>query len=129
MNRGQLREMFGGRCAYCGNPLKKKFHADHVEPIFRGWEDRDKPLRAGKDVVENLFPSCPRCNNRKATLSVDQFREEIKLQPERLRRYVSAFRLAEDFGMILETKNQIVFWFEKYQEVAKREAELKEADK
>ena len=116
MDRKQLREMFGGKCAYCGKPLGKVFHADHVAPIYRGWTDASRPKRAGKDVAENLFPACPRCNIRKATFSVEDFRDEISMQLKRLRRDSSAFNLAEDFGIISETGRPVVFWFEKYQE-------------
>lgn len=114
VNRNQLREMFGGKCAYCGKPLGKIFHSDHVSPIYRGLTDAWRPKHAGKDVAENLFPSCPRCNIRKATFSVEDFRYEISMQLKRLRRDSSAFNLAEDFGIIVETGEPVVFWFEKY---------------
>ena len=109
-----LREMFGGKCAYCGKPLGNIFHADHVAPIYRGWIGASRPKRAGKDVEENLFPACPRCNIRKATFSVEGFRYEISMQAKRLRRDSAAFHLAVDFGIILETRKPVVFWFEKY---------------
>ena len=114
--RDELRQLFGGKCAYCGKPLGKIFHADHVAPIYRGWEGRIRPERAGEDVKGNLFPSCPRCNNRKNVLTVEGFREEIRLQAERLRRDSPAFRLAEDFGIIEETGNPVVFWFETFKD-------------
>ena len=113
-SRKKLREMFGGKCAYCGKPLSVLFHADHVAPIYRGRCDDEKPETAGKDTKENLFPSCPRCNNRKSTLSIEDFREHIRLQKERLRRDSSSFRLAEDFGIIKETDTPVVFFFEKF---------------
>jgi hypothetical protein len=109
-----LREKFGGKCAYCGKPLDKTFHADHVAPIYRGWEGHARPPSAGKDVEENLFPACPRCNIRKATFSVEEFRAEISMQLKRLRRDSAAFTLAEDFGIVSETGTPVVFWFEKY---------------
>ena len=114
MDRKALRELFGGKCAYCGNPLSKTFHADHVAPIYRGWADATKPRHSGKDVEENLFPACPRCNIRKSVLSVEAFRDEIAMQLKRLRRDSSAFNLAEDFGIVQETGKPVVFWFEKY---------------
>lgn len=116
MDRKQLRELFGGKCAYCGKPLGKVFHADHVAPIYRGWTGSTRPKRAGEDVEENLFPACPRCNIRKSTLTVEYFRREIAMQIQRLRRDSSAFSLAEDFGIIEETGKPVVFWFEKYRE-------------
>jgi hypothetical protein len=114
IDRDKLRNLFGGKCAYCGKLLDKVFHADHVAPIYRGWPGEIKPQRAGEDIFSNLFPSCPRCNIRKGVFTVEEFREEIMLQSERMRRDSSAFRLAEDFGIIKETGNPVVFWFEKY---------------
>jgi hypothetical protein len=110
--RDRVRLMFGGKCAYCGVYLEKTFHMDHVEPIYRGWVER--PSRSGIDVEDNLFPSCPRCNLWKKAFSVEEFRNEISLQIERLRKYSAPFRLAESFGMIKESEVPIVFWFEKY---------------
>ena len=100
--------MFGGKCAYCGKPLGKMFHADHVAPIYRGWTDASRPRHAGKDVEENLFPACPRCNIRKGVFSVEAFRDEVTMQLKRLRRDSSAFNLAEDFGIIEETGKPVV---------------------
>ena len=118
MDRKRLREMFGGKCAYCGKLLGKVFHADHIAPIYRGWIDVSRLRHSGKDVEENLFPACPRCNIRKATFSVEDFREEISMQLKRLQRDSSAFNLAEDFGIVSETRRPVVFWFEKYRESA-----------
>lgn len=112
MDRKLLREMFGGKCAYCGKPLGRVFHADHVAPIYRGCTDVSRPSHSGNDDEENLFPACPRCNMRKGVLSVDEFRREIGMQLKRLRRDSSAFRLAEDYGLIKETRKHIDFWFE-----------------
>lgn len=111
--RDKVRAKFGGKCAYCGKPLGRVFHEDHVAPIYRGWMKDKRPEWAGKDVEENLFPACPRCNLWKKTFTVDQFRAEIAMQVDRLRRDSAAFRLAEDFGVVEQTEKPIVFWFEK----------------
>ena len=114
VDRNKLREMFDGKCAYCGKPLGKIFHADHVAPIYRGYIDTSRPKHAGKDCSDNLFPACPRCNIRKATLSVEDFRYEISMQLKRLQRDSAAFNLVEDFEVIVETGKPIIFWYEKY---------------
>jgi len=64
------------------------------------------------DDVANLNPSCERCNRWKQTYSIEQFRKEIELQVERLRRTQAGFRLAEDFGIIQERNTAVVFYFE-----------------
>jgi hypothetical protein len=117
MDRIRLRDMFDGKCAYCGKPLGKIFHADHVAPIYRGWANVSRPKHAGIDCSENLFPACPRCNIRKATFSVEGFRYEISMQAKRLRRDSAAFNLAVDFGIISETGKPVEFWFEKYEAI------------
>ena len=33
--RVELLAKYGGKCAYCGVPLGKGWHADHLEPIKR----------------------------------------------------------------------------------------------
>lgn len=35
--REQLKQKFGGLCAYCGDLLPDRWHADHIEPIVRNW--------------------------------------------------------------------------------------------
>lgn len=38
--REALKSMFGGRCAYCGCELGRKWHANHVEPVYRNFDGR-----------------------------------------------------------------------------------------
>ena len=104
MTRDALRAMFGGRCAYCGQPLGQVFHADHVEARYRGGAEGQQ------------FPACPRCNLRKATYSVEEFRSEIAAQVERLRRDSRAFVLAEDYGQVVATNAPVMFYFERGEE-------------
>ena len=33
--REQIFNKFGGKCAYCGCELPIRWHADHIEPIYR----------------------------------------------------------------------------------------------
>lgn len=55
-------DLFGGCCAYC---LEKTPHPerDHVEPLSRG----------GLDALDNVVPSCHRCNARKAARTLLAF--------------------------------------------------------
>jgi len=128
--RLELRQKFGGRCAYCGCELGDKFHADHVEAIYRETEivprhKRKDPLKfeirqTGKsekqhlDALENLYPACVPCNLFKSVFSVEQFRKEITQQVERARAYSVNFRTAERFGLVQEVVKPVVFWFEVY---------------
>ena len=99
--REYVRDSHGGRCAYCGVRLGTRWHVDHVESL----------RRAGKDRVDNLMPSCAPCNNLKATLTVEEFRERIAHQVERLRQ-LSPWRHAERYGLVGDTGKAVVFFFE-----------------
>ncbi|MEI7341412.1 HNH endonuclease [Pectobacterium brasiliense] len=127
--RAELRMKFGGRCAYCGCELPENgWHADHVEPIYRGRDFNRAVTDDGKfeftsrvaerealDVAENMAPACKQCNLFKGGHTVESFREQITHQTERARAYSVNFRTAERFGQIQITPSPIVFWFEKYQ--------------
>jgi len=84
--REQIAKRFDGRCAYCGQPLGENWHADHVEPLLRGWtpqEARTLGVSKGIDAPENIVPSCATCNLRKSKMSVGLFRHEIRAIPSR----------------------------------------------
>lgn len=128
--RSELREMFGGKCAYCGCELPEKgWHADHVQAVIRKLEFSGRQpngmrkivatgehFRPENDTHENLFPACAPCNLFKASFDLECFREQITQQAERARLYSVNFRTAERFGQVQLTASPIVFWFEKYSE-------------
>lgn len=107
-----------GKCGYCGVELEiKKMQIDHIIPIFRGWKDKELEkygLTRGTNEIDNLLPSCRRCNKWKGTFTIEQFRKEIQLQLERLQRDSPGYRLAKDYGLITENKLEVKFFFEKF---------------
>ena len=107
---------YGGKCAYCGRELQKGWHVDHIEPAFHNWSDEDikRHLKQdrGENAIENYNPACPRCNRWKGTWSIEQFRNEIYLQLERLERDSAAFRMARDYGLIKTTDIEVKFYYE-----------------
>lgn len=126
--REALHAKFGGKCAYCGCELPKKWHADHIEPIYRKsklvetkngyWVSRNtgefnKPQL---DCIDNLNPSCPQCNKYKHTLTIDKFRKELELQTERLIKQSVNFRFALKYEQLQLTPKPIIFYFEKVAE-------------
>lgn len=120
--RKELKQMFGGRCAYCGKELGLVFHSDHCKPIERvtvidRLSHKVKTitmLRPENDTIENQFPSCKRCNIAKSSMNIEQFRKWIAGAPSRIVKYENPAALAKDFGL-LEIKNiPVIFWFEKY---------------
>ena len=52
----------GGCCFYCKEVLDKT-HIDHKTPISRG----------GTSYIENIALSCPTCNMKKGTKTVEEF--------------------------------------------------------
>lgn len=127
--RAELRLKFGGRCAYCGCELPEKgWHADHVEPIYRGrdfnWTVTDDgklqhvdrlAIRKSLDQVENMNPACKQCNLFKGGHTLESFRKQLTAQVQRARLYSTNFRTAERFGMVQVIEKPVVFWFEQYE--------------
>lgn len=123
--REALRGMFGGRCAYCGNELGERWHADHVEPVrrelklVRGDDMRSRLVPTGalerpeNDHIGNLMPSCAPCNIRKHAASVEDFRHGMQRSLDVARAASSAYRHALRFGLLVEKPGPVVFYFEK----------------
>lgn len=80
--RDRVLEKTGGKCAYCGKPLYVKrrgrvggdgeepLTVDHVVPRFHG----------GSDEIDNLLPSCKRCNSTKDIYGFEEFRRRAWAQ-------------------------------------------------
>ena len=121
--RAALREKFGGRCAYCGQPLGDKWHADHIEPIVRNdWFKRagsSTPPRGPdfphRDTLANMNPACPPCNIDKHSLSLESWRGIIERSNDVLARDVSTFRRAVRYGLVMVQPKPVVFYFETLQ--------------
>lgn len=125
--RATLREMFGGRCAYCGHELGERWHADHVEPVRREMKlVRDDVSRRSRfvptgalerpenDHIGNLMPACAPCNIRKHAASLEEFRHGMERAVEVARAASSAYRHALRFGLIAEQTGPVIFYFERY---------------
>lgn len=114
--REQIAKRFNGRCAYCGKPLGENWHADHVEPLLRGWSPQGAKtlgVSQGADAPDNIVPSCATCNLRKSKMSVGLFRHEIRALPSRLLAESPAFRLAVAFGVVrINRAPRVRFLFE-----------------
>lgn len=111
--RSELKMLFGGYCAYCGCELGDKWHADHVEPLLRGY--CPERYKKGADEIDNLFPACVSCNISKMTFSIEEWRKFLMTKVDKLNRYEKNFRLAVAFGQVEITPKPIVFYFEKFE--------------
>ncbi len=118
--RAALREKFGGRCAYCGQPLGDRWHADHIEPIVRNdWYQLAVfsipprgPYDPHSDMLENMNPACPPCNIDKHSMSLEDWRWIIARSNEVLVRDVSTFRRALRYGLVQLNTKPVLFYFE-----------------
>ena len=118
--RATLHGMFGGKCAYCGDPLGTRWHADHFEPVERKLAVRngrlsstDEMYRPERDCIENLMPACAPCNISKATLSIEHWRSWLIGHVAALNAHNTPYRLARKYGLIQETGTPVVFHFER----------------
>lgn len=134
MTKKQERELlynkYNGRCAYCGDPLKKGWHVDEIEPIKRYTEripdGKGSFLRNSKGNyklkylmenpeklhIDNQNPSCPSCNIQKNSYTLEQFRENIKNFVNSLNQYSTQYKFAKKYGLIEETGIEVKFYFE-----------------
>ena len=104
--RLEVHQKYGGCCAYCGEGIEYKgLNVDHILAVELG----------GADNIENLNPSCRRCNNFKRVWTIEEFRSELSLQVKRGREQSVNFRNAERFGLIEIIEKPIVFYFEVYE--------------
>lgn len=117
INRQEVYDKCNGHCAYCGDEITiKQMQVDHVEPLFR--DHTDKQLEwykreRGTDEIDNLLPTCARCNRWKSTFTLEDFRNVVKTSINRLERDTPNFRLARDFGLIDVKDIPVVFYFER----------------
>lgn len=98
-------EKYGGKCAYCGNPIGyKDMQVDHFI-AKRGWSE------SGSDDISNLMPACRMCNHYKRANPLELFREYIRTIPRKLRQnYI--YKVGVAYGNIIENEKEIKFYFE-----------------
>ena len=117
IDREQIWLKYNKKCAYCGVEITmKQMQVDHIKPLYRN--DNVTTLEVwgverGTDDVDNLNPSCARCNKWKSTYSLETFREIVQTSINRLERDTPNFRLARDYGLLKVTPDPVIFFFER----------------
>lgn len=105
------------KCAYCGTEITmKQMQVDHKEPLFRNSSDKELEWykrERGTNDIDNLLPSCPRCNRWKSTFTLESFRDIVQTSLDRLERDTPNFRLAKDYGLLTITEKKVIFYFER----------------
>ena len=108
--RQQVYDKCDGHCAYCGKEIEyKDMQVDHLQPQIETYQD--DPHR-----IENLMPSCRRCNHYKRGYELNYFRGMIDTLPERIsNNYI--VKVALDFGiMSFIDEWDALFYFEKVEQ-------------
>lgn len=114
--RETLRMKFDGRCAYCGQLLGERWHADHFEAIQReiGYKGNLLGVRyPEKDTIDNMMPSCAPCNISKNQLTLEGWRMWLAGHVRSLNEHQSIYRLVKAYGLVVETAAPVVFYFER----------------
>ena len=99
---------YNKRCAYCGKELEyKDMQVDHYIPqrLFD-----DGSAKGDKNNIDNLMPSCRRCNNYKRDYFPGNFRENPKALHERV---LNKYICNKDYGIIKIKPFDGEFCFEK----------------
>lgn len=118
-DREAVRIKFGGKCAYCGNGLPEKWHADHLEPIQRGVSGALTGrafLHPDRHRIDNLMPACPPCNISKGSMGLEVWREWLAGHVRSLNAHHKIYRMVKAYGLVQETGAPVVFYFERIQQ-------------
>jgi hypothetical protein len=89
---------------------------DHIQPHWHTFTDQQAShakIVKGSHDLDNLNPSCARCNKWKSTYSVEHFRKVVETSLDRLERDTPNFRLARDYGLIEVIEKPVLFYFER----------------
>ena len=117
INRQEIYNKCNGHCAYCGKEMTiKQMQIDHIEPHWHTMTEQEAQrfnINKGSHEMNNLNPSCARCNKWKSTYSLEQFRGVVQRSIDRMERDTPNFRLAKDYGLITITNQPVVFYFER----------------
>ncbi|ATZ62929.1 HNH endonuclease [Acinetobacter bereziniae] len=113
LQREELKQMFDFHCAYCGELLGEKWHADHLNAVVRDLKT-GKPSKPENDVIENLVPACTACNHNKRSMSLEAWRDLLAhYRDVQIIRDCPQVRHLIRFGLIEFVQKPVVFHFER----------------
>lgn len=102
--RKTIYEKYDGHCAYCGRKIKiEEMQIDHFRPKNAG----------GDDDLENLMPSCRRCNHYKRAHPLELFRAFLLDMRHKVIDDTYLGKIALDYGMVEWKGWDGKFYFEK----------------
>jgi len=122
--RAELKQKFGGHCAYCGELLGDNWHADHIEAVKReiehvgGGKLRTTGVmtRPEHHTLENLNPACVPCNTNKSSMPLEGWRKMLThYRDVQLLRDSTHARHLLRFGLLEIKPEPVKFFFETYE--------------
>jgi 5-methylcytosine-specific restriction endonuclease McrA len=72
--------------------------------------------RPENDTFENKIPACASCNINKHGMSIEEFRQLIEGFINSLNLRMVQYKIAKRYGLIKETGNKVVFYFETFKQ-------------
>jgi len=114
--REQIYAKYNGHCAYCGKEIEyKDMQVDHLIPQRNA---RYTKYYAEDQIqsIENMMPSCRRCNHYKRAHSLETFRRYIEEIPMKLMRDNYIYKVGIQYNLIEEHPRKIKFYFEEHNE-------------
>lgn len=125
--RQLVYDKYDGHCAYCGKHIEiKDMQVDHMIPQNRipyihrttpdyaieKYKQIQKEMQEKVNAIENLMPSCRRCNHYKRAEDLETYRKNIMTIQDRMAKdYL--FKVALDYGVVEVKPFNGVFYFEK----------------
>jgi hypothetical protein len=114
--REEIHRKLDGHCGYCGKQITlKQMQVDHMNPkslrtlnmvLFEG------QVTDNTDHIDNLMPTCRRCNHYKRADTVESFRKSMAYLHDRLMK-IYIVNVGVDFGMMEIKPFDGVFYFER----------------
>ena len=101
--RKEVYQKYHERCAYCGKSITfTEMQVDHIVPKRIG----------GTDEIENLNPSCRRCNHYKRASNLETFRALLVTLHERIGK-IYIVKVAVDYRLVTVQPFDGEFYFER----------------
>lgn len=106
IDRHAVYEKYDGHCAYCGKEIEyKDMQVDHLIP-------KGAYINPGTDDIENLMPSCRRCNHYKRANSLEAFRKAIGSIKHKLAERSYIYMVGIDYVFFDSNIEKVKFYFE-----------------
>lgn len=111
--RQQVYAKYVGHCAYCGKEITyEDMQVDHITPKRIYWDGDKDADKDAMDHIDNLNPSCRRCNHYKRGHTFEYFRKLMSTLHKRVRD-IYICKVAEDYGIITVEPWDGTFYFER----------------